>query len=317
MIEEQRICAVLIAGPTASGKSALALELAKEFGGIVINADSMQVYRDLRIITNRPMPEDEARIPHRLYGFRPAAEAYSAAQWLKDIKPLLAQAVEEGRMPIVVGGTGLYFKALTEGLSDIPEIPPAIRERFREAGRARPSEVLHRQLVECDPLTASRIRPSDPQRIVRALEVFEATGRPLVEWQTQRQPPIVSPQDAFCLAVDVDREELYRRCDQRFDAMLSRGAIDEAKALAALGLSDSLPAMRAVGLPELLSYARGELSLEEARTKAKIKTRQYAKRQLTWIKSNFRNWNYSNTQFMERIKQELIVFSRNSLTEEI
>ena len=220
-------------------------------------------------------------------------------------------------MPIVVGGTGLYFKALTEGLSDIPEIPPPIRERFREASRTSPSETLHRQLAERDPLTASRIRPSDPQRIVRALEVFEATGRPLAEWQAQKQPPIVSPEDAFCLSVDVEREELYRRCDQRFDAMLSHGAIGEAEAMLALGLSDSLPAMRAVGLPELLGYLRGELSLEDARTRAKIKTRQYAKRQLTWIKGNFCNWISGNAKFMERIKRELVMFSQKSLTEKI
>jgi tRNA dimethylallyltransferase len=317
MIEEQGIGAVLIAGPTASGKSALALELAEEFGGVIINADSMQVYRELRIITNRPTPGDEARAPHRLYGFRSAAEPYSTAQWLNDVKPALAEAAAEGRLPVIVGGTGLYFKALTEGLSEIPEIPTEIRKRFRQAAQISPPEALHRQLAERDPLTASRIRPSDPQRIVRALEVLEATGQPLAEWQAQRQPPIVRPDHAFCLSVEVEREELYRRCDERFDAMLSHGAADEAKAILALGLSDSLPAMRAVGLPELLSYLRGELSLEEARTVAKVKTRQYAKRQLTWIRGNFSNWNSINTKYSERIKRELILFLQKGLTSKI
>ena len=228
--------AVLICGPTASGKSALALELAREFGGVVINADSMQVYAELRIITNRPTPADEASAPHRLYGFRPAREPYSTALWLADVRAALDEAGREGRLPIIVGGTGLYFKALTEGLSDIPDIPEEVRARYRLLAQMEPPQALHAELARRDPLTAARLRPTDPQRIVRALEVLEATGRPLAEWQATKQPPLLPSANVFPLVMNVDRAELYRRCDARFDAMVAQGAIEEARTVAALGL---------------------------------------------------------------------------------
>jgi tRNA dimethylallyltransferase len=308
------ICAVLIAGPTASGKSALALDIAKEFGGVVINADSMQVYAELRIITNRPTPEEEQGVPHRLYGIRPAREPYSAALWLGDVKAALAEAKQHGRLPIIVGGTGLYFKALTEGLSDIPEIPPPIRARYRIAAQTEPPAVLYAALAICDPLTASRLRPSDPQRIVRALEVFEATGRPLAEWQASKAAPLLPLEKTFPITAMIDREELYRRCDLRFDRMIADGALDEARTIYALGLDATLPAMRAVGLPPLIAHLRGDLTFDEAATLAKTNTRNYAKRQITWINRNYVAWNMLSEQEQERIKRELNIFLRNGLT---
>ena len=306
--------AVLICGPTASGKSALALELARELGGVVINADSMQVYAELRIITNRPTPAEEAGAPHRLYGFRPAREPYSAALWLADVKAALDEAKACGRPPIVVGGTGLYFKALTEGLSDIPDIPEEIRARYRIAAQTEPPQALHAELSRRDPLTAARLRPSDPQRIVRALEVLEATGRPLAEWQATREPPLLPLAQAFPLVMSVDRAELYRRCDARFDAMIAEGAIEEARAVAALGLDPALPAMRAVGLSPLLAYSRGEIAFEEAAERSKTNTRNYAKRQISWINSNFITWNKYFEKERERTKRDATMFLQNVLT---
>lgn len=306
--------ALLICGPTASGKSALALELAREFGGFVINADSMQVYAELRIITNRPGAADEAAAPHRLYGFRPAREPYSTALWLADVKAALDEAKGEGRAPIVVGGTGLYFKALTEGLSDIPDIPDDIRARFRLAAQTQSPQTLHAELARRDPLTAARLRPTDPQRIVRALEVLEATGRPLAEWQATKRAPLLPLANTFPLTMQVDRAELYQRCDARFDAMIAEGAIEEAKAIAALGLNSSLPAMRAVGLPPLLAHLRGEITFEEAAERAKTSTRNYAKRQKTWINSNFNSWKAYIEKEKERTKRDATMFLQNVLT---
>jgi tRNA dimethylallyltransferase len=306
--------AALICGATASGKSALALELARAFGGVVINADSMQVYAELRVITNRPTPEEEASAPHRLYGVRPACEPYSAALWLKDLARELAEAERQGLLPIIVGGTGLYFKALTEGLSEIPDIPDEIRARWRLAGQEQPAQALHAELGRRDPLTAARLRPSDPQRIVRALEVVDATGRPLAEWQAKKQPPLLPLAKAFPLAVEAERTELYRRCDLRFDAMIERGAVEEARAVDALGLDPALPAMRAVGLPPLIAYARGEIAFNEAAAQAKTATRNYAKRQITWMSGNFQKWNRNNAQTMERTKRDIKSFLQSGLT---
>ncbi len=306
--------AVLICGPTASGKSALALELAREFGGVVINADSMQVYAELRIITNRPTPADEAAAPHRLYGVRPAREPYSAALWLADVKAALEEAKGQERLPVIVGGTGLYFKALTEGLSEIPGIPEEVRARYRLLAQTEPPQALHAELARRDPKTAARLRPSDPQRIVRALEVLEATGRPLAEWQATREPPLLPLTNAFPLVMSVDRAELYRRCHARFDAMIAEGAIEEARAIAALGLDPALPAMRAVGLPPLIAYIRGEIAFEEAAERAKTSTRNYAKRQITWINSNFKTWKPFLEKEKERTKRDATIFLQNVLT---
>jgi tRNA dimethylallyltransferase len=314
MDEVDGLKAVLIYGPTASGKSALALELAREFGGVIVNADSMQVYAELRVVTNRPSPQEEAAAPHRLYGIRPMAEPYSAALWLADVNSVLAEAAQKGWLPILAGGTGLYFKALTEGLSEIPEIPAAIRAHYRLAAQTRPADELHAELQRRDAQTAARLRPTDPQRIVRALEVIEATGLPLASWQGRKQPPLLPLSQTCPIAVTLERGELYRRCDARFEVMLAGGALEEARAIAPLGLDPALPAMRAVGLPQLLAYVRGETVLDEAAAAAKMATRQYAKRQLTWVRGNFCEWNSYDAQLLERTKRDLKIFVENRLT---
>lgn len=310
----EKVRAVLIAGPTASGKSGLALDLAETFGGVVINADSMQVYRELRILTARPSPEEEARAPHRLYGFRPAAEPYSVALWLEDAARVLSEAEEEGLLPIIVGGTGLYFHALTEGLSNIPAIPEDVRAYWRAEGEAHPAEKLHASLAQRDPQTAAALRPSDTQRIVRALEVLDATGMPLAEWQIRRTPPLLPASQTLRIVLELDRAELYARCDARFDWMMQAGALEEAAHIAELGLAAALPVMRAVGLPPLLAHLRGEMSLAEAETIAKTDTRRYAKRQMTWIRSKMISWNRYYAQQIERTKREIHILLQRCLT---
>lgn len=281
----------LIAGPTASGKSALALRLAGERCGIVVNADSMQVYRELRILTARPDDAEHATVPHRLYGFRPAAEPYSVAEWLKDLAPLIVAARQGGPPLVIVGGTGLYFKALLEGLSPVPEIPDDIRGQWRAEAAAWESAELHRILRARDPAMAARLAPSDPQRIVRALEVLEATGRSLLDWQQVRGESLLRDGEAELLLVSLPREALYARCDARLDQMIEAGALEEVRQLAALDLNPQLPAMRALGVRPLLAHARGMIALDAALTDAKTETRRYAKRQLTWARRNMVAWN--------------------------
>lgn len=285
-----RPAAILIAGPTASGKSALALRLAGELAGVIINADSMQVYAGLRVLTARPDVADEARAPHRLYGHVPAARAYSVAQWLADVAAELAAAKQAGQVSIIVGGTGLYFKALTEGLSPVPEIPPEIRARWRQAGEQTGPAELHRLLAERDAETAAALRPSDTQRIVRALEVLEATGRPLVAWQRIPGTPLLAPQDTRRLVVQMERDRLYERADQRFRDMVETGALEEVGALVALGLDPALPAMRALGVAPLARHLAGEISLEEAIAVGQRDTRHYIRRQSTWLRRYMIAW---------------------------
>lgn len=282
--------AILIAGPTASGKSALALDLAARRGGVVINADSMQVYRDLRVITARPSAEEEARAPHRLYGHVDAADTYSAGRWLEDARKALAEAAAGGRLPIVVGGTGLYFKLLTSGLAVVPPIPPEIRAALRERLAAEGAPALHAELARRDPVSAARFGPRDRSRIVRALEVLEATGRPLHAWHRDNAAPPLAPDRVVKLFLAPDRAALRARIEARFDAMLAAGAVDEVRALAARGLDPLLPAMKAHGVPWLLRHLRGEISLEEAATQAKADTRRYAKRQFTWFRNQLSDW---------------------------
>jgi tRNA dimethylallyltransferase len=281
----------LIAGPTASGKSALATRRARMRGGIVVNADSMQVYREIRILTARPTEAEEAAAPHRLYGFRPAAEAYSVAEWLRDLTPLVAAAREGGPPLVIVGGTGLYFKALLEGLSPVPDIPDDIRGRWRAEGAAKDSAELHAILRQRDPAMAARLVPSDPQRIVRALEVLDATGRSLLDWRQVQGEPLLREGEAELLYVSPPRETLYARCDARLDRMLEAGALDEVRSLAALGLDPRLPVMRALGVRPLLAHTQGLLAFDAALTDAKTETRRYAKRQLTWARRNMIAWN--------------------------
>jgi tRNA dimethylallyltransferase len=282
--------AVLIAGPTASGKSRLAVELAQEHGGLVVNADSMQVYSELRILTARPGAEDEAQVPHRLYGHVAAAERYSVGRWLGDIAAELERAWKAERLPIVTGGTGLYFRALTEGLADVPAIPADIRETVQRSVEGEAGPVMHRRLAEIDPEDAAEIRPSDRARILRALEVFEATGRSLAAWRARPTQPILKAGEVTRLVLDPDRMVLHERISSRADAMLQEGAMEEVRTLAELKLSPDLPAMKAIGVRELLDHLEGKTSLDEAIAGMKTETRRYAKRQMTWFRTQMPEW---------------------------
>jgi len=282
---------VLIAGPTASGKSALALALAEQLGGTIMNADSMQVYRDLRIITARPTPAEEARVPHRLYGHVDAAENYSVGRWLADVAPVLAEVRAERRVPILVGGTGLYFKALTQGLSNVPPVPAEIRSKVRARMETEGPAALHAELARRDPASAA-LKPGDRTRIARALEVLEATGRPLSQWHDQGLPPLLDAARAVKVFLAPERPDLRRRIDARFDAMLARGALDEVRNLAARELDPLLPAMKAHGVPWLIRHLKGEISLEEAAQGGKNDTRRYTKRQFTWVRHQLPDWTW-------------------------
>jgi tRNA dimethylallyltransferase len=284
--------AVLIAGPTASGKSAAALSLAFALRGTVINADSMQAYRGLAILTARPSDADMKLAPHRLYGIVPASQAYSVGSWLADAAAAVAEAQGEGRVPILVGGTGLYFKALLEGLAPVPDVPAEVRAHWREQSKSLDPKGLHAALVAIDPAMAGKLRPSDPQRIVRALEVIDATGVSLIEWQGATTAPVLGPEGVLKLVIAPEREPLYARIDARFDSMIEAGAMDEVRALLALGLDDGLPAMRAHGVRELAAYLAGTSNLEEAITKAKTESRRYAKRQMTWARRYMADWEW-------------------------
>ena len=288
--------ALLIAGPTASGKSALARRLAEEADALgrkawIVNADSMQVYDALRLLTARPKPEDEAEVPHRLYGHVPAHVRYSVAAWLRDLAPALAQADAADVMPIIVGGTGLYFKALTEGLAPTPPVRPAIRAKWLQVLREEGPAALHARLGERDPLAAAAIRAGDSQRIVRALEVLDATGSSLAEWhRTGSAPPLLPTASAAALVIEPDRAELYRRIEGRFDSMVAGGALDEVRALLRRDLHPDLPVMKAIGVRQFARHLRGECTLEEAVGNAKMETRRYAKRQSTWFRNQMPEW---------------------------
>lgn len=280
----------MIGGATASGKSALALALAETLDGAVINADSMQIYRELPILTAQPDAAAQARAPHLLYGVLGIAERCSAGRWLGMAKTAIAEARAAGRLPIVVGGTGLYLRALIGGLADIPPIP----DELRESVRARLAEIgaaaFHGELAARDPEMAARLKPSDPQRLARAAEVLAATGRSLADWQRDRPPPPVAG-DFRTVLVDPPRDALYAACDARFAAMMDAGALAEADAagrlMAAQGLASDLPALKALGLRELLAFSAGELSREAAVAAAQMATRRYAKRQGTWFRGQF------------------------------
>lgn len=282
--------AVLIAGPTASGKSALAISLARETGGVVINADSMQVYRDLRILTARPSEAEEREVAHLLYGHVDGSADYSVGRWVEDAAAALAAVRNAGRLPIVVGGTGLYFRVLTQGLSPIPPIPDEVRQRIRREAEAESSAILHARLATRDPLTAIGLRPSDRQRIIRALEVVEATGRPLAEWQGIGGASILSVSRCLCVVLDMDRETLRGRIDGRFDLMLEAGALEEVRALAARGLPADRTILKAHGAPALMRHLKGEISLSEAAAEGQADTRRYAKRQQTWFRHQMADW---------------------------
>jgi tRNA dimethylallyltransferase len=284
--------AVLIAGPTASGKSALALALAEALGGTIINADAMQVYRDLRIVTARPTPEEEARAPHLLYGHVDAAENYSVGRWCVDASAALAAVEREGRLPILAGGTGLYFKALTRGLAAIPPIPSQIRSAVRERLKREGIAALYAELSARDDASARRLMPADRARISRALEVVLATGRSITDWHAEGMKPALDLHAAVKVFLDVDRAQLYRRIDSRFDAILASGALDEVRALAGRQLDPALPAMKAHGVPWLIRHLNGEIDLPAAMEAAKRDTRRYSKRQATWFRHQLPDWTW-------------------------
>jgi tRNA dimethylallyltransferase len=282
--------ALLIAGPTASGKSAAALALAQAFSATIVNADSMQVYRDLKILTARPTPDEEARAPHRLFGAIDGAVNFSAGRWAIAAGEILAEIGEQS--VIFVGGTGLYFRALIEGLSDIPPVPEAVRAEVRSKAESRAAAELHDELAARDPETAARLNPSDRQRILRALEVLDATGRPLVSFLGARTAPALTAGEWMGLYLAPDRAELGRRIDARFDAMLTRGALDEVATLMQPRLDPALPVMRAHGVPHLIGHLEGRLSLDEAASRSKLDTRHYAKRQFTWARHQLTNFRW-------------------------
>lgn len=276
---------LVIGGPTASGKSGLALRLAQSCDGIIINADSMQVYAELRIITARPTAAEEALVPHRLYGIVSAAERMSAARWREQALGAIDAAHAEGRLPIIVGGTGLYLRSLMQGLSDIPDIPATVRAEAMALQAAHGSPFLHDELAKVDPVTAARLHPTDSQRLIRAWEVWLATGRSISAWQAN--PPSGAPAHLgfTTLVVEPPRDRLYAQCDRRFTLMLAEGALEEVAEFDRLGLDPSLPAVKALGVPELRALLRREMALVEATARAQQMTRNYAKRQLTWFRN--------------------------------
>lgn len=275
---------VVIAGPTASGKSALALELATRRGGVVINADASQVYADLRVLSARPSPQEEAQAPHRLYGVVDGSVACSTAMWAGMAKQAIREAHESGTIPVLVGGTGMYIRTLLEGIAPVPQIAADVRAEVRALADPYPALAVE------DPVMAARLRPSDRQRVARALEVKRATGRSLAEWQSGNEGGIADEVELQAHVVEIDRELLYAHCDARFDAMLAQGALDEVAALRERDLQPELPVMKALGVPPLLRHLAGELTLDEAAEIAKRDTRRYAKRQLTWFRNQTALW---------------------------
>lgn len=281
--------ALLIMGPTASGKSALALALAERVGGEIVNADSMQVYRDFRVLTARPTPEEERRAPHHLYGHVDAAENYSTGRWLADALAVIEAIRTRGGTPILAGGTGLYFKALTQGLADIPAADPEVRAALRARAEREGPAALHAELSARDPIAAARLEPNDAPRILRALEVLDTTGESISTLQANTKPALAADEWAG-IALTPPREALYASINARFETMLEAGALEEVRALAARKLDPALPAMKAHGAPALMAHLRGELSLEAAAEIAKRDTRRYAKRQFTWIANQMSDW---------------------------
>jgi tRNA dimethylallyltransferase len=300
--------AILIAGPTASGKSGLALALADRLGGVIINADSMQVYRELAILTARPGRADLARNPHALYGFLSGAEAYSAGRFATDAAAALDDARTEGLVPIIVGGTGLYFRALLQGLSPVPAADPDVRAYWREQALQRAPQDLHAILAARDPVMSARLEPSDPQRIVRALEVLESTGRSLADWQRRPGRPVLPLAETLRVLLLPQPEGHAGAIAKRFESMLGQGALEEVRSLLTLGLPRELPIMRALGVAPLTDHLAGRLSLPAAAAAATLQTRQYAKRQLTWFRRNMIAWNSLQMEEMEKTTAKILAF---------
>ena len=303
MQNENEIPVVLIAGPTASGKSALAASLARAFDGVIVNADAMQVYAPLRVLTARPSAAEEEQLPHRLYGHVAASEAYSVARWLQDAGALLAS----DRMPIFVGGTGLYFRAMEKGIAEIPEPDPKVRAYYR----GKKAWALYEELERRAPAEAARLLPTDSQRLSRALEVLESSGHPLGYYYEQAAgQALLNGRRVIRIYLEPERELLYSRINARFSQMLKAGALEEVAALVAQGLSAELPVMRAIGVPELAAFLAGTSPIEAAERLAAQNTRHYAKRQMTWARSNMIAWEFKIAQFSEKEQAEIFAFIR-------
>lgn len=298
--QNTRAKALLIAGPTASGKSALALALAERFGGLIVNADSMQIYRELRLLTARPSQEDEARAPHALYGFMAAAETFSVASYLAHARDALARADREGRIPIIVGGTGLYFEALLKGLARMPPVPAQVRAESAALMVELGPQAFHNRLAEVDPVMAARVRPTDRQRQERAYAVYRATGRSLAEWQEAPQLPLLATEETLRVVLMPERAALHARAAARLERMMEDGALEEVRALMALGLPSSQPILKALGVPPLRAYLEGRLTRKEALAEANTATRRYIKRQATWFRHHMMSWNWYFEQLSER-----------------
>ncbi|TAN47842.1 MAG: tRNA (adenosine(37)-N6)-dimethylallyltransferase MiaA [Rhodospirillales bacterium] len=309
MTEEVKKPVLVIAGPTASGKSGLATMAAQAFEGVVINADALQMYAGLSILTARPLPKDEERAPHRLYGVLADDETCSAARWAKMAAGEIARARESGRLPILVGGTGLYLKALIEGLAPMPDVPEPYRNSARLLAAEIGAPALHVRLAERDPVMAARLRPSDTQRVTRAWEVLSATGRSLAEWQEMKGKPF--PARFVSVFVMPGRDALYRICDARFEKMLKEGGWDEARRF--LEAPEGLPILRALGLKELISHLKGEMPLDRAISLAQAATRHYAKRQVTWFRHQMQPSHVVNAQYSESLWPEIFPIIRGFL----
>lgn len=279
----------LIAGPTASGKSRLAMDMAASTGAVILNADSQQLYADLRVLSARPSQADEAEAEHRLYGVADAAEAWSVGRWTREVLPVLAELVDAGRPALLVGGTGLYFTALTKGLADIPEVPDQVRDAVAAAFDDEGEPLFRRRLAALDPAAAARIEQGDRQRLTRAMAVADHTGRALSDW-TADTTPLLAPGSWTGLVVEPDRERLYANCDLRVGLMVEQGAVEEVRALMARDLSPDLPAMKAVGVREFAAHLAGETTLDQAIDATRQATRNYAKRQLTWFRNQTPGW---------------------------
>ncbi|PIB24647.1 tRNA (adenosine(37)-N6)-dimethylallyltransferase MiaA [Amylibacter kogurei] len=281
---------VLIAGPTASGKSALGIEIAREFQGCIINADALQVYADWQILTARPIGDELAACPHFMYGHVGLAQDYSVGHWLREVSDQIAHARSNGLRPIILGGTGLYFMALTMGLTNIPDIPAEIRTEANALGAKYGLGIFADQLREGDPLTYSKIDILNPARTQRAWEVLRATGKGLAQWQDETPPPLLPLDQTVPLNLVSDKEWLNDRIDRRFDMMVDMGALDECRAVMNNGWDETLPSCQAIGAKELIAHINGDMDLDAAIELAKVQTRQYAKRQRTWFRSKMKNW---------------------------
>lgn len=304
--------AIVIAGPTASGKSGLALAIARAFDGVVINADSMQVYDVLRVITARPSALEEAQAPHRLYGVLAPSVNCSATLWKEMAAEAMAEAWAQGRLPVVVGGTGLYLRTLMQGISPVPDIPAEIRAATRAQLAEMGNAAFHARLAGRDPVMAARLDPANSQRLARAWEVIEASGKSLAEWQALAPEGAVAAR-WLTLFLDPPRNILYANCDHRFELMLAQGGLDEVRALLSLGLDPTLPAMKALGVPELAALLKGEMTNQQAVVAAQKATRNYAKRQLTWFRHQLEKPEVVSAQLSERIFEEIFAKVREFL----